>query len=98
MIFDTKNSLHIVLIIANRIAVSADSHWEPPSSEIHYLQSSGGGRTFATSALSPADLGMANGLPSVARSGSYHPIDSPIIAYTHCIAGQGVQPNFKTEV
>ena len=98
MTFDTRNRLHIVLTTVDRVAVGADSHWGHPSSEIHYLQSSDGGQTFTAAALSPADPGMANWLPSIARSGPYHPIDSPTIAYTHGIAGQGVRPDAETEV
>ena len=98
MTFGTRNSLHIVLTTVDRVAVSADSHWGPSSSEIHYLQSSDGGHTFTASELSPANSGMVNGLPSVARSEPYHPIDLPIIAYTRGIASQSVQPNSETEI
>ena len=98
MTFGKKNSLHIGLTTVDRVAVSTDSHWRPSSSEIHYLQSSDGRHTFTASALSPANSGMANGLPSVAHSGPYHPIDLPIIAYTHGIASQGIRPNSETEI
>ena len=98
MTFDTSNRLHIVVATVDCAAVGAAGHWGHPSSEVHYLQSNDAGHTFAAAAVSPADPGMASWLPSMARSGPYHPVESPTIMYTHGVVGEGVKPDAETEV
>ena len=98
MSIDTHDRLHIVLTTVDTIEVGADSHWGHPSSEVLYLCSSDGGKTFKSAAISPADPQTANWLPSIARSGPYHPVDTPTIMYTHGAVGTGLRPETKTEV
>ncbi len=98
MTIDTRNRLHIVLTTVDPIEVGEDSHWGHPSSEVLYLRSSDGGKTFASAEVSPADPSTANWLPSISRSGPYHPVDTPTILYTHGGAGKGLKPNTETEV
>lgn len=98
MTIDTQDRLHIVLTTVDPIKVGKDTHWGHPSSEVHYLQSSDNGKTFTSTELSPPDPNTANWLPSISRSGPYHPVDTPTIMYTHGDVGSGLTPNTQTEV
>ena len=95
---DARDRLHLVLTTVDIEAVGADSHWGHPSSEVLYLQSGDGGVTFAATELSPPDPETANWLPSIARGGPYHPVESPPILYTHGEPGSGLRPDTRTEV
>jgi len=98
MTIDTKNRIHIVITTVDRIAVGEDSHWGHPSSEVLYLQSIDAGNTFTATPISPPDPKTANWLPSISRSGPYHPVVNPTILYTHGDVGSGLTPNTTTEV
>jgi fermentation-respiration switch protein FrsA (DUF1100 family) len=98
MTIDTRDRLHIVLTTVDTIAVGQDSHWGHPSSEVLYLHSSDGGKTFAAAAVSFADPEAANWLPSISRPGPYHPVDTPTIMYTHGAVGESLRPDTETEV
>ncbi|MBT5830223.1 MAG: hypothetical protein HOH77_08515 [Candidatus Latescibacteria bacterium] len=98
MTIDTRNRLHIVLTTVDRAAVGVDSHWGHPSSEVLYLGSSDGGKTFESAEVSPPSSEIANWLPSISRSGPYHPVENPTILYTHGDVGSGLTPDTKTEV
>ena len=98
MAIDTQNRIHIVFTTVDPIAVGNNTHWGHPSSEVFYLQSSDGGKTFTSAEISPPDPNTANWLPAISRSGPYHPVDTPTIMYTHGDVGSGLTPNTKTEV
>ena len=98
MTIDTRNHLHIVLTTVDAIKVGQNSHWGHPSSEVLYLYSSDGGKTFNTAQVSPADPKTANWLPSISRPGPYHPVANPTILYTHGAVGEGLRPDTETEV
>ena len=98
MSIDTKDRLHIVLTIVDPIAIGKQTHWGHPSSEVLYMRSRDGGQNFETAEVSPIDPLTANWLPSIARAGPYHPVDTPAIMYTHGDVGSGLRPDTKTEV
>jgi hypothetical protein len=62
------------------------------------MRSRDGGQNFETAEVSPIDPSTANWLPSIARAGPYHPVDTPAIMYTHGDVGSGLRPDTKTEV
>jgi hypothetical protein len=98
MTIDTRNRIHILLTTVDTAEVGEGSHWGHPSSEVLYLRSEDGAKTFEAAAVSPADPTTANWLPSISRSGPYHPVDTPTILYTHGAVGAGVKPATETEV
>ena len=98
MTIDTQDRIHMVMTTVDIVEVGHDSHWGHRSSEVLYLCSGDGGKTFDAAPVSPADPETANWLPSISRSGPYHPVDTPTILYTHGAVGEGLKPGTETEV
>jgi len=98
MTIDARDRLHILLTTVDTVEVGEGTHWGHPSSEVLYLRSQDGAKTFESAELSPADPDTANWLPSISRSGPYHPVETPTILYTHGVPGAGLRPATETEV
>ena len=95
---DTADDLHILVTGVDPEAVGNDSHWGHPSSEVFYLHSSDQAASFSCEQLSPADPTTANWLPSISRPAPFHPVEKPVVMYTHGDVGSGLRPDTKTEV
>lgn len=98
MTIDARDGLHVVITALCRAEVRDGKFWGHPSCEVFHLYSTDRAATFACSRVSPSDPSMANWLPSISRSGPFHPVETPTILYTHGVSGQGCGPETQTEV
>ena len=60
------------------------------------------GRSFSCTQISETDETMANWIPSITRPGPFHPVDNPVILYTHghpnAREGEGCKATHETEI
>jgi len=88
-----------------RILIAVDAHrretgntWGTPSLECFLLVSEDKGKNFEAIQISANDPTTPNWFPNISRTGPNHNLDTPLVLYTHGIAGETCKPPDKTEV
>ena len=94
--FDTEGRLHMVL--GSRRRDFEGPWWGNPSEEVFHLVSDGGTGPFECNQVSPTDGDGASWLPSLSLPGPFHPVEKPVILYTHGTPGKGLKPATETEI
>lgn len=95
---DTQSTIHVVVTALRPDEVGNGEWWGHPSCEVFHLCSDDGGRSFECNLVSTPDKTTANWLPNISKSGPFHPVEQPVIVYTHGEPGQGCRPETQTEV
>lgn len=88
---DTAGRIHVVgMTYPTEIIRNAPDKrwWSHKSLEIAHLMSGDDGKTFSYSQVSPPDADVPNWLPSISRPGPFHPVEKPVILWTHGASGQ----------
>ena len=98
MTLDSQDRVHVVLTALDPEQVEGDAWWGHPSCEIYHLFSADGAKSFECNLVSVPDPEKANWLPSLPKLGPFHPVDRPLILYTHGNPGEGCAPQTVTEV
>ena len=98
MTVDTQDHLHLVVTTVQPSQIADERHWGHASSEVFYLRSTDGGQSFEGSPISTPDPALANWLPSISRPGPHHPVDQPMILYTHGEPGKKLRSEIRTDV
>lgn len=99
MTSDTTGLLHLLLTAVEAGAVADPSQvWGTPSAEVFHIVSDEAVRSFECNQVSATDETTPNWLPSISHTGPYHPVDKPVILYTHGVKGEGCSPTTETEV
>jgi len=101
MAIDTKDRIHVVAAAVDADAVRstpAVKAWGHPSSEIFHLLADANMQHVECHQISPPDPAVANWLPSISRAGLYHPVEKPVILYTHGVKGEGCSPATENDV
>lgn len=80
MTIDTADRIHVV--IAASTAASSRT-WHDPSTEVFYLASTDEGRQFSCQQISATDPAAPSWLPTISRPGPFHPVQTPVILFTH---------------
>lgn len=104
---DTAGRIHVLCtafptdVIANE---PKQRWWSHKLLEVVHLVSRDGGTSFSYHSVSPPDAEVANWLPSLSRSGPFHPVEKPVIVWTHGMTGQfsttgdKCRPETRTEI
>lgn len=96
---DRLGRIHVAVTGVRPEALApSQSQWGHPSCEVFHLCSQDGGRTFACQQISRSNDQYANWLPTLSKSGPFHPVDKPALLYTCGVPGQGCTPSTKTQV
>jgi hypothetical protein len=95
---DAADGLHVALSAVRAEAVGDGWAWGHASSEVFHLASADAGRSWRIAMASEPDERVANWLPTLSRGGPWHPVDRPVLLYTHGEPGQGCTPVTTTEV
>ena len=93
---DTQDRVHMAVSLLRTDCMG--EAWGHPSLEVFHLVSSDGGEGFECNLVSRPDPEMANWLPNISLSGLFHPVEKPVILYTHGVPGEGCSPPTETEV
>lgn len=96
---DAADHLHVAATgIAANLNIDKHAAWGHPSLEVFHLCSHDGGKFFECHQVSPPDPTAANWLPNISLPGLFHPVEFPVILYTHGLPGVGCSPTTQTEV
>ncbi|MDA0839141.1 MAG: BNR-4 repeat-containing protein [Planctomycetota bacterium] len=95
---DSQDRIHVLLTSVIKNEVSAHNWWGHPCCEVFHLVSSPGTDSFECRQVSIPDKAKGNWLPNISKSGPFHPVEKPLILYTHGESGQGCTPETQTEV
>lgn len=81
---DTRDGLHVVVSapIASEIKAQ-EVAWSHPTSEVFHLYSADRGKSFECNLISVSDSRFPSWLPTISRPGLFHPVEQPVILYTH---------------
>jgi hypothetical protein len=93
---DTRGQVHMAVSLARKDA--GGDLWGNPSLEVFHLVSRDLGESFECNRISTPDEKLANWLPNISGSGPFHPVEEPVILYTHGEPGEGCSPLTETEV
>lgn len=93
---DSGNRIHMVVGLNKADAVG--EAWGHTSREVFHLVSRDRGTSFECNQVSTPDESMANWLPNISLAGPFHPVEKPVILYTHGVPGKGCSPLTETEV
>jgi hypothetical protein len=94
---DTGDRLHLAVTAVLRDCPPGKA-WGAPSAEVFHLVTRGETEGTLCHQLSIPDNHTASWLPNISLSGPFHPVDNPVILYTHGIPGGGCSPTSETEV
>jgi hypothetical protein len=84
MTVDTQDRIHLALTaFPEEVLKRGEKMFGQPSSEVFHACSTDGGRSFTCRQVSKTDPGTANWHPSISQPGPYHPVEHPVILYTH---------------
>lgn len=95
MCIDMNDRIHIAATTYDIDAVAKakdQAWWGHASLEVAHLVSEDGGRTFAYQRIGHEDSAVPNWLPTISRGGPHHPVDKPVILYTHGQTGGETNP------
>ena len=87
---DAKDRLHLAVTALLPDALKDKTEtavWGHASCEVFHLVSADNGETFTCRQVSRTDPICANWLPTISRSSPSHPVENPVILYTHGAPG-----------
>ncbi|MBI2440985.1 MAG: BNR-4 repeat-containing protein [Lentisphaerae bacterium] len=100
---DTRDGLHVVVSAPIAGAIKpGEIAWSHPTSEVFHLYSADRGKSFECNQISVTDSQFPSWLPTISRPGLFHPVEKPVILYTHGAAqnlpDEDNRSSVKTEV
>lgn len=100
---DTRDRLHVVVsAFLKKDLQPKQTAWSHPSNEVFHLWSGDRGKTFECRQISVTDTQYPNWQPTISRPGPFHPVEKPVILYTHGVShglpGEACKSTPSTEV
>ncbi|MCE9589023.1 MAG: BNR repeat-containing protein [Planctomycetes bacterium] len=96
---DTKDRLHIAVtaLLHAQVPDSPDHpFWGHASSEVFHMVSADQGKTYSCNQVSPSDDKFPSWLPNMSKNTPFHPVENPVILYTHGAPGANFVPGRAT--
>ena len=96
---DTSDRLHIALSASDLpTGAEASVAWGDPGMEVFLVSIDAEGGNPACEMVSVPSDEAGSWLPSINMPGLYHPVEQPVVIYTHGVAGKGCMAEDRTEV